>query len=185
MEKSGNNAFAPWELSLAVVLVREFQQHHPWLKQDFDDLLQECLIQWHAARPTFNAKKSASLKTYMTRVIKNKLNDILRTELAEKRKFDLFSTSLEGFVEEEGTPLEEVIPDESTTFEDKVALHIELEKVAAELAPFQIKLCQLLSQGYSLRDIARILGRSKSTVEEEIKKVREIFSDKGLKEYLH
>jgi len=177
MESYGN-VFDPWEISLCKSLVLQFQHRYAWLKLDFDDLFQQCLIHWYHARTTYTPEKAASPRTYMGQVIKNQLNDILREEMADRRRLAHIAQSLEEMPPEESTEAVGFWP------EDTVSLHIDVQRAVGELAPFQQQVCRLLSQGYSIRDIARTLKRSKSTIHREVVEIRRLFSDRGLDRYL-
>lgn len=184
MEQGYGDLFAPWQMSLIKSLIKEFRYKYPWIKLDFEDLLQECVIHWYSAQAAFKPEKQVPLRSYMTKVIKNKLHDILEKQMAEKRKLDFLFDSLESPAFDEEINLEELISDGRLPLETEAAMRVDIGRVIKELSPFQEKLCQLLSQGYSIRDISRTLGKSKSTTHTEVKKVRGIFSDKGLEKYL-
>ncbi|MBW1732210.1 MAG: sigma-70 family RNA polymerase sigma factor [Deltaproteobacteria bacterium] len=183
MGQSYGDLFAPWEISVAKSLVRDFQCRYPWLKLDFNDLLQECLIHWHKARIAFTAEKVPLPKAYVNKVIRNKLDNILEQQLAEKRKLEHFVRSLDQPTGEE-MPLREVIADTEARLEDEVPLRVDVTKAVSELGPFQREVCKLLAQGYSIREVAARLGKSKSSIHREIGEIRRSFRDKGLDEYM-
>jgi DNA-directed RNA polymerase specialized sigma24 family protein len=66
--------FAAWEIAVAKSLIIKFQKNYPWLKGfEFEDLLQECLIHWYLNRASYKEERGASIRTYMAKVGKNRL----------------------------------------------------------------------------------------------------------------
>lgn len=53
---------------------------------DFEDILQECLIHWLFAKDKYDPSAEASEKTFMGRVVRNKLTDIIKERERDKRK---------------------------------------------------------------------------------------------------
>ena len=80
-----DNAFEPWEISLAERLVRAFLISRAPGKLEFDDLLQECLLHWWQQRDRYSASRGASPQTFFRRVFRAKLLDIARSAQAQKR----------------------------------------------------------------------------------------------------
>lgn len=177
------NLFADWETAIVRGMVAEFEAHNPWLKYPgHEALLQECFSHWFFVRNQFSPEKGTSIKTYMRRVIRNRLNDIRKEQWAEKRRGDNFAISLDRPISDSGTCLRDVIPDVRGAEADD--LRRDVERVVNRLNPFQQRICQLLRHGYSVRDAEKVLGKSKSTVYEEISKLRKVFANEGLDEYL-
>jgi RNA polymerase sigma-70 factor (ECF subfamily) len=54
----------------------------------------------------------------------------------------------------------------------------------AKLSVLQKKVCLSLGQGYSVTEIARELGKGRATIYDEISRMKKIFCDEGLDEYL-
>jgi len=174
--------FADWEIAIAKSLVRKFQESYTWLKGfDFEDLLQECLFHWYLHRSRYQEGKGASIKTYMAKVLKNQLQLILREQQADKRKTIHEAISLDEPVGEGKTPLADLIADNQSLTDDSIRLDV--EAIVRTLTPLQREVCQLLAQEYSVKRVAELLGKPRSTIRDEIKRIREIFSQKGLKDY--
>jgi RNA polymerase sigma factor (sigma-70 family) len=179
-----SGAFEDWEVAIARKLSSEFLAQHGWIRlYTLDDLVQECLIQWGLARHTYRPGKDASPQTHMAQVVRNRLQDILDAELAEKRKADRLASSLEHPVSEEGTTLEDVIPSTGSV-EAEVSLRHDLERAMAKLTSFQKRLCVLLREGYSITEIAAILHKARPTIYDEIARLRKAFTKAGLDEYM-
>lgn len=182
MGSTYGDVFADWEIAIAKKAVSQFQANYPWLRGfDFDDLLQECLIHWYLNRAKFRESKGVSIKTYMAKVLSTQLQLILRRELYDKRKASHFAESLERPVGEGEATLADIIPaDEHTT---EIGRCIDIESALRELTPLQREICSLLGQDYPTKRIAEILGKPRSTIRDEIKRIKELFSRKGLKDY--
>ena len=176
------DVFAGWEVAIAKKAVSQFQANYPWLKGlDFDDLLQECLIHWYLNRAKFRESKGASIKTYMARVLTTHLQLLLRRELYDKRKASHFSESLEKTLGEGEPTLADIFPaDEATT---EMGMRIDIESALRMLTPLQREICKLLEDGYPVSRIAEMLGKPRSTIRDKIGKIRELFSQRGLKDY--
>ena len=86
--------FADFEIATAKQVISQFQASHSWLKGlDFEDLLQECLIHWFLQRTRFQPDQGASVRTYMVKVLSNRLQEIIREQLTDRRKaFQLAET---------------------------------------------------------------------------------------------
>jgi len=174
--------FTDWEIAIAKSLVRKFQESYPWLKgMDFEDLLQECLFHWYLHRGSYREGKGASIRTYMAKVLKNQLQLILREQQADKRKAIHEAMSLDEPVGEDETPLGDMLVNpESTT---DYAVRLDIEAVFELMTPLQKDICRLLAREYPVKQVAEMLGKARTTVRDEIKRIREIFLQKGLKDY--
>ena len=174
--------FTDWEIAIAKSLVRKFQESYTWLKGfDFEDLLQECLFHWYLHRASYQEGKGASIKTYMATVLKNQLQLILREQQADKRKTIHEAISLDERVGDSETPLADLITDNQSAADD--SLRLDVEAIVRTLTPLQREVCQLLAQEFSVKKLAELLRKPRSTVRDEIKRIRNIFSQKGLKDY--
>ena len=182
MGLSYGDLFADWEIAITKSLVRKFQEDYSWIRGlEFDDLLQECLFHWYLHRSSYQEGKGASVKTYMAKVLKNQLQLILRKQQADKRKTIHEAMSLDEPVGEGETPLADLIADNQSPADD--ALRLDVEATVWILTPLQREVCQLLAQEYSVKRVAELLGKPRTTIRDEIKRIRDIFSQKGLKDY--
>jgi RNA polymerase sigma-70 factor (ECF subfamily) len=135
-------------------------------------------------RDTYKEDKGASLKSYMAKVLRHRLQDILDEQLSNKRKSDHLAVFLDEHLNEEGMSLKESISVNSDALQMDISLRIDLEKALSRLTPVQRRLCELLRQGYSVKEIAEILNKPRATIYEEMKRIREVFANEGLEEYL-
>ena len=177
--------FAAWEIAVAKNSIIKFQKNYPWLKGfEFEDLLQECLIHWYLNRASYKEDRGASIRTYMFKVVKNRLQLILREQQSDKRKAIHMAESLDEAIGEDKTlPGDVLIDPESLT--DHRLIHLDVEAVIESLTPLQRDICQLLEQEYPVMIVAEILRKPRTKVRDEIKRIKEIFLQKGLKNYLN
>ena len=143
--------FERWELAIAGKLVREFHATSRALQhEEADDLLQEVLLHWHHARASHDPLGKASIRTYMARVVRNKLIDLIRERESDKEKVNILAIPTE--VTSEGEPgsnsddaggdLPE--PEEAREHRDaEQSLQLDLARALARLTPRQRELCQL------------------------------------------
>ena len=180
--------FADWELQTAESLVSRFWLSSQRVRAAYEkeDLLQECLIHWHGVRDRYVATRGASQKTYMTRIVQNKLLELLRHEKADVRRINSeavpFSTPLDS--EEDRTiedEADEAIGQEPDSFEES-GVHDILGSLS--LTPRQKEISDLLSQGFKKTEIAKKVGAHRDTVYQDIERIRKLFEEKGLKRFL-
>lgn len=183
--------FQAWEVAVAKNLVYEFQGKWRCLDiDDFEDLLQECLIHWLFVKDRYDPKAEASEKTYMGRVVRNKLNDIVKDHDRLCRRGSQNAVSLDKpLFDEENSP---TLLDAMAENKDRVSdlwlhteLRIDLSHAYQKLTPAQKKLCDLLGdEGLSINEASEILKKPRGTVYEEINRIKAIFRKERLYEYL-
>jgi RNA polymerase sigma-70 factor (ECF subfamily) len=182
-----------WEIATAKKLVTEYRRHYRILeREEFDDLMQECLAHWIVARRRIPPKPEPRPPVaYMAQVLRNKLTDLVREMTADKRAGDPGAFSLEAPIDgtEDGLTLGEVLAEEQVAPEsggiDSRHARIDLMRVSALLTPAQQRLCQLLGEeGLSIKEAAEKLRIPRGTLYEEIKRIRRIFEQQGLGHYL-
>lgn len=184
MGSNYSGAFEDWEVAIARKVASEFMARHSWIKgYDLDDLVQECLVQWSLARHTYRSEKAASRQTHMAQVARHRLQDILDRQLAQKRKTDRLAMSLDQPLSEQEITPGDVIPAKEST-EAELSLRLDLERAMAGLTTFQRRLCLLLREGYNVTEIAAILHKSRPTIYDEIARLKKVFAQAGLDEYL-
>jgi RNA polymerase sigma-70 factor (ECF subfamily) len=126
----------------------------------------------------------------MNHVVRHYLLDITRRAAAKKRKGERSMASLNEPIireteESDDLTLEETVPDKtSATRLAWLPLQIDLATVLTRLTPQQQAICRLLTEGETVTVISRSLKVPRTTLYDEIKRVRRIFRDAGLKDYL-
>jgi len=183
-----------WEIAVAKKLIGEFRRRSRSLnREDFDDLLQECLAHWLEVRQKLDPEPNGPPIGYMARVVRNKLIDLARERESGKRRGDLDSVSLDEAVtdSDDAPTFSDVVEAASSSQADKEDFldpndaRIDLAKAMQKLTPHQRRLCELLIQhGFNVKEVAEQLRIPRGTLYEEIKRIRKVFADQGLGEYL-
>ncbi|MCZ8320075.1 MAG: sigma-70 family RNA polymerase sigma factor [Novosphingobium sp.] len=182
-----------WEIATAKKLVSEYRRRHRILqREEFDDLMQECLAHWIVVRRRIPPEPDPRPPVaYMAQVLRNKLTDLVREMTADKRAGDPGAFSLEAPIDgtDDGLTLGEVLADEQAAPDsggiDSRHARIDLIRVSALLTPAQQRLCLLLAEeGLSIKEAAERLRIPRGTLYEEIKRIRRIFEQQGLGNYL-
>ena len=186
------NGIQQWEIAVAKKLVGEFRRRSRRLeREEFDDLLQECLAHWIEVRARLTAGPEGPPIAYMSRVVRNKLTDMLREQGATKRGGDLDTVSLDAAVgDDDDSPTFADLIDVATSgaaseaaIEDRDA-RIDIARAMRNLTPRQRRLCALLGEeGLSIKEAAARLRIPRGTLYEEIKRIRKVFADHGLGDY--
>ena len=183
-----------WEIATAKKVVAECRRRYRILeREEFEDLMQECLTHWVVVRRRIPPEPDAPPPVaYMAQVVRNKLTDLVREMTADKRAGDPGAFSLEEPVDgsEDGLTLGEVLADERVDPAcsggmDTRHARIDLDRVMALLTPAQQRLCRMLGEeGLSIKEASEKLRIPRGTVYEEIKRIRRIFDLQGLGDYL-
>jgi RNA polymerase sigma factor (sigma-70 family) len=183
-----------WEIAVAKKLVNEFRRRSRILVRDeFDDLVQDCLLHWIGVRRRIAPDPDNPPVGYMAQVLRNKLTDLMREQGTEKRAGDLGMVSLDATVDgsEDGMTLAESLDasesahsgEDGTTHRHHIRM--DLLRALARLTPAQQRLCLMLGEeGLSIKEAAERLRIPRGTLYEEIKRIRQVFADFGLDDYL-
>ena len=181
--------FESWEIAVAKRLINDYRKAWSCLgREGFDDLLQECLVHWLDVRDGYDSGRDASKQTFMAKVIKNKLGNIIEKSTAEKRKTIYESISLDTPLsdDEDAPTLKDKIPDtKSTPRQTDIDLKIGLSRAYQKLTPQQQKLCKLLGEdGLSMTEASKEMKKHRRHLYREIARIRAVFEKEGLKDYL-
>jgi len=187
-----SSLFQSWEIAIVEKLVRDFREKWSCLKmEEPNDLYQECFTHWFFKRDQYDDGGRASRQTFMGKVIRNKLTDLVRERESDKRKVAYYAVSLdESLGDEEDSPtlLERI--DESGAacvspdFSLQIGLKVDLSNAQKKLTPSLKKLCDLILKEFTVSEISKCLDTPRSTVCDEMKRIGDLFKKEGLKEYL-
>lgn len=182
--------FEDWEVGVAKKVIDEMRRSWKCLElQDFDDLLQEGLAHWHSVRDGYSQDAGASRQTYMSRVVRHKLGHIIQKLKRDMRRVSLETVSLDQPLSDEDdapTLLDKISEnvDHSSNLHIHTELKIDITQTIQNLTPKQQELCRLLSEGdVSIKEASRILNVHRDTVYQEIKRIKSVFEQEGLREY--
>ena len=183
-----------WEIAVAKKVVGEFRRRSRILgREDFDDLVQDCLLHWIGVRRRLAPDPDKPSVGYMAQVLRNKLTDLMREQGAERRGRGLGAISLDATVDgsEDGMTLAESLEASESTHAGEMGethrhhVRMDLLRAMARLTPSQQRLCVMLGEeGLSVKEAAEQLRIARGTLYEEIKRIRKVFADHGLGGYL-
>jgi len=182
--------FDDLEIGVAKNLVTEYRSKWTCLKyEDFDDLLQECLMHWCFVRDKYDPGRGVYSNTFMAKVVRNKLGHIIEKLTADKRITNSKTVSLYtplGEDEDSPTLLDKL--DESSLSENlhsQVGLPLDISSATAQLTPRQRALCELiLEKGLNIDEAAKALRVSRNTIKNDKNRIKAAFAKVDLQEYL-
>ncbi len=110
-----------WEIAVTKKLVGEYRRRSRSLaREEFDDLMQECLAHWIVVRRKLPPDPDAPPVAYMAQVIRNKLTDLIREQAADKRAGEQDALSLDAALDgsEDGVTLADLLADSESAQPD-------------------------------------------------------------------
>lgn len=149
--------------------------------------MQEVYAHWFVARKKYKPECGASLKTFMERVARRRLLNIVKEKERAKRKAFYISLSLDELLEhEDGGFIKEFVATENEAVNTlmKKELSVAVTKAIDKLSFRQQELCRLLKEDPNLNQAAKRMNVARSTLQDEVRRIREIFRKDGLEEYL-
>lgn len=162
---------------------------------DYDDLQQEMMLDLLRRLGKYDPSR-AGLSTFVARIVDRKVSTLIRHQRQEKRDYRRRVCPLDEQVEDhEGHArgLDEILSQDAYDEEvgrhdrpecERVDLTLDLTLVLNELPEDLLELARRL-QTRTVAEIARELGVPRSTLYEKgIARLRKIFEDRGLREYL-
>ena len=178
--------FASWELDLIGQRVTSFlMTRSKSAGCEEDDLFQECVVHYWQKRPRYDAARGASRETFLRLVVDSKLADIERIRGAEKRGGGQQPVSLDAPLggEDEAGTLADLVP-RVVGVEDEVVLVVCIRGALQCLSHRQRRIVGGLRLGQSKTEISKNMPLSRQTLYEELGRIREVFRDEGLAEFL-
>lgn len=182
------NLFEPWEIRIAKKVVAEFQREWRCLRRDdAEDLIDDCLIHWLSIKQKINLSGDKNPKAYLSIALKNKLQNEAAAREALRRKPYFRSTSLNELLEEnpESPFLSDLNGHNPVLSAEEFELHAKVQSVIKKLTPKQRTICRTIQTGeMTIAELSIKLSVCRKNVYEEIFRIREIFTEEGLREYL-
>jgi RNA polymerase sigma-70 factor (ECF subfamily) len=175
--------FTDLEIGVAKNVINEVRRQWPCLeKEDFDDLLQSCLVKWWTAKDKYDEKSDASLSTFMAVVIRRHLFNFKDNLLSDKQIISEKSVSLHQLSDDDNDlpALIERIP--APDLLAAIELKLSIQASISGLSERQQELCRLLGEeGLSVADAIKSLKTSKVTIYKDIKRIRNVFENQNLR----
>ena len=185
--------FEAWEIEAANAVVRAFiAARGTFATHDFEELVQECLVHWWQQRKRYAEGRGANRRTFMNRVLTNRLRDLRREEQAEKRRGDREALSLDERLdagEARAWSLADLLVDEDVHSRPEEAAKREaireaIARVRDRLGPRRQALLDGLLAEQSMSEISRILGTPRASLYDELERIKTEFRAEGLEEFL-
>jgi len=172
---------------------RQVAQQSGFNKSDVEDIEQDLRLELLDRCASFDASR-ASFHTFAARVVDGKIAKLIRHRNAAPRDPRREQCSLQDeIVDGDGrvvnrsetiSPADDYRrPSAEMPEHERVGLRCDLESLMASQTPRQRRLCQLL-RTMRLADAARILRVPRTTLHDDILKIRQRFEAAGLREYL-
>ena len=173
---------------------RELVGQYGYTRSDIKDLEQELVLDLLKRLPKYDPKR-AQRNTFINRIINHKVATIIESKKAAKRDYRRSGGSLsEDYEDSEGriTPRLERVDSRSCRQRmgwsvepsiEQMDLKIDLDQVVAGLPPELRELCERL-KFQTVAEIFQETGAPRSTIYDRMKRIRAVFEDRGLKEYL-
>ena len=185
----------PYAVEIIRFKARQLVGQAGFTASDRDDLEQELILDLLRRLPKYDPSR-AKRNTFIARVVEHKIATLIEAQTAHKRDYRRCPCSLnERFEEEEeGRSVERAetldqedyllrIGVEPGAAEELRGLALDVATVVETLPPELRDLCRRLEQE-TVSEISRDTGVSRATLYESITRLREIFEDAGLKDYL-
>lgn len=180
----------PWEIDAAEACVASFlASGRRFRNLTREDLVQEGLLEWLQERHRYSSLRGAAPRTFLNRVVINRLKDLLREELAEKRTAERTATSLNQAAGDGDGDLANLIADtDALTDPQRVAelrdLQERLDRIRGRLTQRERELLSGLLHGRTVREISRELATSTVTLNKDKHRIRLALEESGLSEFL-
>lgn len=180
--------FHEWEIVIAKKYVRQFRSTCQCLRRDFeDDLVDECLKHWFSLRDTVDPESEGTRKAYMATIVKNKISDIVRERRSSKRNEFFQAISLNQFLDDNFDSPFLAHPSQQDPAEEAglSELKSRLDQVFKKLSSQQKKVFTALrDEQLTITEISMRLKLHRNTIHNEINRIRKVFENEGLRDFL-
>ena len=191
---NSDDGIDPYAAGLIRFKARQLVGKAGFTASDREDIEQELRLDLLRRLPKYNPKR-AQLNTFIARVVEHRLASLIEAQKAGIRDYRRCRCSLnECFEDADGRSVERVdtfdqedyllrTGGQSRPSEELSALAIDVAAVIEGLPHELRNLCRRL-MAETVSEISRDTGVPRGTIYESIKKLREIFKDAGLRNYL-
>ena len=191
---NSDDGIDPYAAGLIRFKARRLVGQAGFTASDREDIEQELMLDLLRRLPKYNPKR-AQLNTFIARVVEHRVASLIEAQKAGIRDYRRCRCSLnERFEDADGRSVERVdtfdqedyrlrTGAQSRPSEELNRLAIDVATVLETLPPELRELCRRL-KAETVTEISRDTGVPRGTIYESIKKLREIFKDVGLRNYL-
>ena len=177
LETVPSRTIETWKLDL----IRERAKHFRLQPADVDDAVQEIAIELMDFEWKFDPENPATEKTAFTVVIDNKLKTLRTSEQRFQRRMEQVRHSKRS---PQRNTLDSTGSIQEPSYSESLSRTNDIWAAMDSLDPPEREVCELLSEGNSVAEIAQLLGCSKTTVRLHLAKVREVFQGLGVDRWL-
>ena len=148
---------------------------------DISEVKQEAMLAFTDALIKYSSDKSTSLPTFISLVVKRKIQNCIRKAETTKNKVNTEAYSLEAEYEVFKRPLEEILGDSSLDplhkMENEERLEELTKKINDDLSPFEKDVYKLVINGFGYQDIAKILNKEPKQIDNTSQRIRNKIKD--------
>jgi DNA-directed RNA polymerase specialized sigma24 family protein len=183
-------AFAKWELELAKGKAKGLMGRYGITSEDVIDIEQELLLHIHIKRSSTShwEQKNATDRTILSRILDNKIRDLIESAGRQKRKIRLVMESLDQPIvapsQEEPISMVNQLSDKDAEIDPSNGLRFALSSASRHLTDIQQRVLAHLAEGRNVRETALVLGMKRTTLNREIRRMRRTLYEKGLRDYV-
>ena len=174
-EEVRNSLYEKYE-PLIKFIVKKYTATAAHYGLDYNDLIQEANVGFADALNSYDEKKDASLKTFISLCINRKLINAIRKVQTNKNQMELTNLSLDYDYNKEGLPLIDVIGDVNADpllkFSEKENEKSLISKIEKELSTSEYEVFKLLLKGLNYKEISKILEKSEKQIDNTIQRIR-------------
>ena len=170
-----------WEIKAVSRVVESKSRKWRYLKLEFDDLKQDCLLRWCSERL---GRRSPYVWSFLVSVVESELVHIIERANADKRRASMEAVSLDQPLhnEEDAPTLKDTLAEEKD-FVLTADLKMDVAILLQELSPKQHEICRLILEGHKITEVSKKLNTPRSTIYDEIGRIEYIAEKLGLRGY--
>ena len=158
------------------LIVKKYSNRARIIGIEYNDLYQEALLGFSDALVCFVEDKS-SLATFISLCVERRLQKVVSRSSRPKHRLMLESLSLDYLYEEFNTELKDVISDGGkndplNNIESEERFNQLLNRIKIRLSSSEYDVYELLINGFSYQDIAKILNKTEKSVDNTIQRLK-------------
>lgn len=177
LETVPSRTIETWKLDL----IRERAKHFRLQPADVDDAVQEIAIEILGFEYRPDPLNPATEETVLRSLVDNHLKMRHRSESRYQRRMEHLRQSKRS---PQRSTLDSTGSIQEPSYSESLSRTNDIRAAMDSLDPPEREVCELLSEGNSVAEIAQLLGCSKTTVRLHLAKVREVFQGLGVDRWL-